>query len=87
MHGIIAMSKELLETPTLLMNKGLECAQTISDCADHLLGLVNDILDFARIESEHFELEYCSHPSFKAYLVSLPHPPHKQQTDPFFCRK
>jgi CheY-like chemotaxis protein/anti-sigma regulatory factor (Ser/Thr protein kinase) len=29
----------------------------VSDCADHLLGLVNDILDFARIESNQLELE------------------------------
>jgi signal transduction histidine kinase/AmiR/NasT family two-component response regulator len=55
MHGIIAMAKDLMEMP--LSEGAFESARIISDCADHLLGLVNDILDFARIESNQLELE------------------------------
>jgi len=55
MHGIIAMAKDLMEMP--LSEGACESARIISDCADHLLGLVNDILDFARIESNQLELE------------------------------
>lgn len=38
-----------------LSEGAFESARIISDCADHLLGLVNDILDFARIESKYCE--------------------------------
>jgi signal transduction histidine kinase/DNA-binding response OmpR family regulator len=55
MHGIIAMAKDLLEMQ--LSKDAFESARVISDCADHLLGLVNDILDFARIESHQLVLE------------------------------
>jgi len=57
LHGIIAMSRELQENP---QSSGLECDQPLSiitDCAEHLLSLINDILDFERIESNKLELE------------------------------
>jgi len=34
-----------------LTEKARESAKIVSDCADHLLGLVNDILDLASIET------------------------------------
>jgi signal transduction histidine kinase len=46
-----AMAKDLMEMP--LEQAASESARVISDCADHLLGLVNDILDFARIETKY----------------------------------
>jgi signal transduction histidine kinase len=46
MHGIIAMASDLKEMP--LPSKAREAIGIISDCADHLLSLVNDVLDFAR---------------------------------------
>lgn len=55
MHGIIAMASDLKEMP--LPSKAREAIGIISDCADHLLSLVNDVLDFARIEQSQLELE------------------------------
>jgi len=55
LHGIIAMTRELLTMP--LTEKARESAKIVSDCADHLLGLVNDILDLASIETRKLELE------------------------------
>jgi signal transduction histidine kinase/DNA-binding NarL/FixJ family response regulator len=56
MHGIIAMSRELQDMLPP-HTKGSHAVAIISDCADHLLSLVNDILDFERIESNQLELE------------------------------
>jgi len=58
MHGIIGMAKELMEMP--LSSAALESAWIINNCADHLLGLINDILDLARIEANQLELESIS---------------------------
>jgi signal transduction histidine kinase len=45
-----AMAKDLMEMP--LGQAARESARVVCDCADHMLGLVNDILDFARIETK-----------------------------------
>lgn len=52
MHGIIAMASDLKEMA--LSEKACEAISIISDCADHLLSLVNDVLDFARFVPDSF---------------------------------
>ncbi|ELR24606.1 ATPase/histidine kinase/DNA gyrase B/HSP90 domain containing protein [Acanthamoeba castellanii str. Neff] len=57
MHGIIAMSSELQST--LAPNtKASQAVAIIADCADHLLSMVNDLLDVARIEAHQLELAH-----------------------------
>lgn len=46
-----AMAKEL--TNMQLNELAQESVRIVSDCADHLLGLVNDVLDLARIETKY----------------------------------
>lgn len=60
LHGIIAMTREMLGMQ--LCEKARESAKIVSDCADHLLGLVNDILDFSRFEAQYVFI-YSSSPS------------------------
>ncbi len=55
LNGVIGMAGLLAGTP-------LDATQTaylttLQDCADHLLGLVNDVLDLAKLESGRIELE------------------------------
>ena len=55
LNGVIGMAGLLGATP-------LDAAQsaylsTLQDCADHLLGLVNNVLDLAKLESGRIELE------------------------------
>ncbi|ELR22524.1 His Kinase A (phosphoacceptor) domain containing protein [Acanthamoeba castellanii str. Neff] len=56
MHGITAMSRELQDS-LLPSTKASRAVTIIADCAEHLLALVSDILDFERIESNQLQLE------------------------------
>ncbi|ELR14498.1 ATPase/histidine kinase/DNA gyrase B/HSP90 domain containing protein [Acanthamoeba castellanii str. Neff] len=56
MHGIVAMSRELQDT-TEPCSKVHDAVDVISTCAEHLLSLVSDILDFERVESNKLQLE------------------------------
>lgn len=56
MTGIMGMVRLLLDTD--LTNSQSEYAQTIQDSGDAMLSLLNDILDFEKIESGKMDLEY-----------------------------
>jgi len=55
MNGVIAMSSLLLETPLTLEQRGY--VETIHSCSDSLLTIINDILDFTKIDCGRLELE------------------------------
>ena len=54
MNGVVGMTDYLLKTG--LESQQLECAQMIKSSSDHLLRVVNDILDFSRLDSGKIEL-------------------------------
>jgi signal transduction histidine kinase/DNA-binding response OmpR family regulator len=55
MNAIIGMTGLLLETP--LSRTQLEYAETVRSSGDALLGIINDILDYSKIEAGKLELE------------------------------
>jgi PAS domain S-box-containing protein len=55
MNGILGMSGLLLDTP--LSPEQRDCAQTIRQSADALLVIVNDVLDFSKIETGRMKIE------------------------------
>ncbi|MCH2037914.1 MAG: response regulator, partial [Rickettsiales bacterium] len=55
MNGILGMSELLLETK--LSHKQRNYARTVINSADSLLRIINDVLDFSRIEQGKMELE------------------------------
>lgn len=55
MTGIMGMVRLLLDTPMSLSQK--DYAQTIQDSGDAMMSLLNDILDFEKIESGKMDLE------------------------------
>lgn len=55
MNGVIGFANILLDTP--LNEQQREYLETIRTCGDSLLILINDILDYSKIESGNLELE------------------------------
>ena len=55
MNAILGMTELALETP--LSEDQRQYLMTVKAAADHLLGLINDILDFAKIEAGRLELD------------------------------
>jgi signal transduction histidine kinase/DNA-binding response OmpR family regulator len=55
MNAIIGMTSLLLETP--LSRPQREYAETVRSSGDALLGIINDILDYSKIEAGKLELE------------------------------
>ncbi|MBF7053536.1 response regulator [Halomonas sp. KAO] len=55
LNGVIGMSDLLLEEP--LAERPRQYAATLHDSANLLLGLINELLDFSKIESGHLDLE------------------------------
>ncbi len=55
MNAVIGMAELLLDTP--LRAEQREYLATLKDAAESLLGLINDILDFAKMEAGKLELE------------------------------
>ncbi len=60
MNGIIGMVSLLMDTP--LSEKQKEYASTISTSSQNLLSILNDILDYSRVEAGKLELEIRSVP-------------------------
>jgi PAS domain S-box-containing protein len=54
MNAILGMTELALDTP--LADDQRQCLRTVKSAADNLLGIINDLLDFAKIEAGKLEL-------------------------------
>ena len=57
LNGVVGMATLLEATP--LDAEQSACVKTLRRSADHLLVLINDVLDFTKLESGHLEFEAC----------------------------
>jgi PAS domain S-box-containing protein len=55
MNAILGMTELTLDTP--LTEDQRQCLRTVKSAANNLLGIINDLLDFAKIESGRMELD------------------------------
>ena len=55
MNGVIGMAEVLLESG--LRPDQLPCAKTMRESAEHLLKIINDVLDFSKLEADRVEIE------------------------------
>jgi signal transduction histidine kinase/CheY-like chemotaxis protein len=54
MNGVLGMARLMLETP--LSKEQRECASIVKESAEALLIVINDVLDFSKVESGKFSL-------------------------------
>jgi signal transduction histidine kinase/ActR/RegA family two-component response regulator len=55
MNGVIGMNELLLQTP--LSDEQRSYAEQVEQSGEHMLAIINDILDISKIETGHLELE------------------------------
>jgi signal transduction histidine kinase len=55
MNAVIGMSRTLMESD--LPSDLYDCAETIENAGNHLMALIDDILDYSKIESGKLTLE------------------------------
>jgi signal transduction histidine kinase/ActR/RegA family two-component response regulator len=55
LNGVIGMARLLVDAK--LPPAEREMAETLCDCGDHLLAVVNDVLDLSKLDSGRFELD------------------------------
>lgn len=68
LNGIVGMSDILSTTP--LNSQQADCVETLKQSADSLLNLVDDVLDFSKIESGKIDLSY-SHFDFNQLISEV----------------
>jgi len=57
LNGIVGLTAQVLDSDLSAVQR--DDLETVKACADTLLSLINDMLDFSKIESGHFTLEEC----------------------------
>ena len=62
LNAIIGFSDIIAGQPKLAHDRAVEYAGLINDAGKHLLAIISDILDVAKIESGTFELDLDLHP-------------------------
>jgi two-component system, sensor histidine kinase len=55
LNGVMGMSDQLLDMP--LEGEARQCVLTLRDCAEHLLRLVDGVLDLSKLEAGRMQLE------------------------------
>jgi signal transduction histidine kinase/DNA-binding NarL/FixJ family response regulator len=80
LNGILGYA-QILQRSLILDNKERDNIRIISQCGNHLLTLINDILDLAKIEARKMELHptNCHFPSFLMGIVEICQPRAEQK--------
>jgi signal transduction histidine kinase/DNA-binding NarL/FixJ family response regulator len=81
LNGILGYA-QILQRSLSLSDKERESVRIISQCGNHLLTLINDILDLAKIEARKMELHptNCHFPSFLMGIVEICQPRAEQKS-------